>query len=347
MSTTATGPGQADPTTAAGPAGDRVHRLLDHAAALTAMAAPTTTPPDWAQTPATGTAGGGLPGGGEDAFAASVFGVDLGAFTDTECAAWARGVEEINRLSQALAVQAAAELDRRTAAGRYTTTGIKNTVDLLEQTLHLGRGEAHRRILLATELLPTIDTISGALTPPTHPELGTALADGAITTEQAATVLGFLQEAERLAANGRIDPDIPAAIEHDLATTATTHGPAYLRAIGQRIMANLDPDGNKPSPADLHAKQGIFFRQPRRGLVSIYGHATIEQYEHIMAAISHATNPNHHKDINTLNANTPDSPEANGSNGDGDNARGNGSDGVMDGQGNLLDHLETITTCLN
>lgn len=348
------GPEETDPTTVAGPAGDRVHRLLDHAADLATMAAPTTTPPDWAQSPDTG----GLPGGGDDPFAAAAFGVDPGAFTDAECVAWARAVEEVTRLAQALAIQAAAELDRRVAAGRFTATGAKNTTDLLELTLHLARGDAYRRILLAEELLPRIDGISGAETPTAHPELGTALADGTINTDQAHTVLGFLQEADRLAANGRINPDIPEAIEHDLTTTATTHGPADLRALGQRIMANLDPDGSKPSTADLHAKQGLFFRKPRRGLIGIYGHCTIEQYEHIMATISHATNPNHHKDINTTNNGDNNSDRTNGTgtgtstSGGGDNnttdhGTGGGSDSVMDGQGNLLDHLATTTHYLN
>ena len=100
-------------------------------------------------------------------------------------------------------------------------------------------------------------------------------------------------------------------VQTTLVEAGQGQGPDCLRRIGNRIMSHLDPDGQKPSHSDLLAKQGLFFRKPRRGLIHIDGYMTIAQHEQLLAAIGHATNPNHHADVDTITTttNTADSAD--------------------------------------
>ncbi|MHA7175659.1 HNH endonuclease signature motif containing protein [Arthrobacter sp. Sr24] len=266
--------------------GDHVHQFLNLVHALSTNSA------DSAGTQSTT---------GDLSSAANV-GVDLSGLSDAACARWSQDLEELLRSGQALAVQAAGEIDQRVTAGRYAETGARGAVALLVQSLQLSAAEASRRIRLAKAVLPLRDTITGISVPTANPVLATAFFKGSVSQERALTVSKYLDEAARLASNGRIDQEQAAEVEETLVLTAEQQGPDFIRSVGNRIMSHLDPDGHKPSQSDLLAKQGLFFRQPRRGLVSLYGACTIEQYEQLMALISFATNPNKHTDIDTLAA---------------------------------------------
>ncbi|ALO67730.1 hypothetical protein AS189_16150 [Arthrobacter alpinus] len=191
-------------------------------------------------------------------------------------------------------------MDLRVTAGRYAETGARGTVDVLVQSLQLSSSEAHRRIALAKQVLPVVDTITGAVAPTAHQILAEAFFNGSLSLERAESVSHFLKEAGRLASNGRISEEKSVEVEEALVATGQLQGPDFIRSVGNQIMSHLDPDGNKPSESDLLARQGLFFRKPRRGLVSIYGACTVEQYEQLMAVISFATNPNKHTNIDTL-----------------------------------------------
>ncbi|MDD0858661.1 hypothetical protein NHF46_14760 [Arthrobacter alpinus] len=119
--------------------------------------------------------------------------------------------------------------------------------------------------------------------------------------EQAAMISKFVAETSGLLKDDRIDAETCHDVEETLVETGREEGPDFLRHAGNRIMSLLDPDGQKPTPGDLLARQGLFFRKPRRGLIHFDGHMTIEQYENLMVAIGTATNPNKHKDINDTN----------------------------------------------
>lgn len=268
--------------------GGHVHQLLNLADALIHAVSVPPTNPFTADT----AAGPADPGPDLDHASASPFGIDLGVLTDRECVQWAQDLERLATIQHAMAVHAAAELAFRTESGRFETLGIRSPVDMLVQSLRIGATDAHRRITLSQAVLPTINTLTGETTPARQPMLGQAFFTGTIPQEQAVQVAKYVEEASRLAQNGRISTDCRNDVETTLVTTAQEEAPGYLRQVGNRIMALLDPDGQKPSHADLTAKQGIHFRKPRRGLVGIDGYLTIEQYEHLMTSIARFTNPN-------------------------------------------------------
>ncbi|ALO66456.1 hypothetical protein AS189_08050 [Arthrobacter alpinus] len=201
-----------------------------------------------------------------------------------------------------MSVQAAGETAQRVAAGRYSATGAHGAVELLVQSLRISAAEARRRIGLAQNLLPARDLITGELAPAAaQPVLGDAFFKGQLSVEQAAMISKFVAETSGLLKDDRIDAETCHDVEETLVETGREEGPDFLRHAGNRIMSLLDPDGQKPTPGDLLAKQGLFFRKPRRGLIHFDGHMTIEQYENLMVAIGTATNPNKHKDINDTN----------------------------------------------
>lgn len=356
MSITATEPNTFGSRGSGNRCGDQVHRLLNLAATLARTSGPSpagSSPSDTSSTPTSnnGTVGAGTYG--------MPLGMDAGSLSDAQSLQWAQDVEALLRWGQALAVQAAGDIEHRVASGRFAETGATGAVALLVQTLQISGREAKQRIDLAQQILPVPDRISGQVAPAAHPVLGQAVFTGQLSQDRALTALTFLKDARRLMTNGIIGQETLDDVEESLTATATEDGPDFIRAVGNQIMSHIDPDGNKPTEADLRAKQGLFFRRARNGLVGIYGHCTIEQYEQVMATISYATNPNKHKDVADINADKTDSGHdtfdtgnATGASGaattgssaaDSDNAPGN--DGAQ--QDSLWEQLKRTSDLLN
>ena len=290
--------------------GGHVHQLLNLAHAL--INANTSAPGDSAQSasaqtepagPAVPTAPGGVQG-----FSGVPLGMDVGVLGDAECVQWARDLEGLLRFGQALAVQIAGELAHRVEAGRYASSGVRSPVDMLVQSLSLSAGEAHRRLRLAQAVLPVRDALTGDVAPVAQSVLAQAFFTGEVSQEMGLLLAGFVDEAQRLASNGQISPEVAEEVEEALVDTGREESPDFTRHLGNRIISHLDPDGHKPSHGDLLAKQGLFFRKPRRGLIHFDGHMTIAQHEQLMVAIGTATNPNKHKNINTINTADPNNP---------------------------------------
>ena len=300
--------------------GDHVHQLLNLVRALCSTGTPA---------PSSHSSQSSVPSPSDSCVDV---GVDLDSLSDVEFAQWSQDVERLMCVAQALSVQNAGEMDLRVTAGRYAETGARGTVDVLVQSLQLSSSEAHRRIALAKQVLPVVDTITGAVAPTAHPILAEAFFSGSLSQERAVSVSHYLKEAVRLASNGRISEEKSVEVEEALVATGQLQGPDFIRSVGNQIMSHLDPDGNKPSESDLLARQGLFFRKPRRGLVSLYGACTVEQYEQLMAIISFATNPNKHTNIDTLTTTAA-----------GD---GNGGNEECDGQESLLDNLHDLSDLL-
>ena len=277
-------PGSPGSTRHGNGAGEHIHRLLDLAASLARAAAYATAPvPD----PDAGVRAASVP-----------LGLELGSLTDSELVAWAQTAEHLNSFLQGVLVQAAGELATRTRAGRFAAKGVTDPAGMLVQSLKLGKAEAHRRMRLAGHLLPVPDAITLAAAPPLQPALGAAFFGGQLSIEQALIVSGFTDDAAHLANAGRIDPGVVTELEDTLTEYARDEAPDFLRRVGVRAVNLLDPDGQKPTEGELLAKQGIFFRHARRGLVHFDGHLTLAQYEQMMAGIGQATNPRDHADIN-------------------------------------------------
>ncbi|WP_449372344.1 DUF222 domain-containing protein [Arthrobacter psychrolactophilus] len=259
------------------------------------------------------------------------FGVDLSGLTDQECVGWAQDLERLAHFQQALAVQVASELTHRTVAGRYSALGVRGPVDMLTQSLKISVSEASRRIALADAVFPSPNLITGTLCPALQPVVGDAFFTGRFGVEQAVIVSKFVAEAGQLLSDGRISVEKRDEVEASLVESAATEDPDFLRRIGNRIMIILDPDGQKPGPAELRAKQGIMFRKARRGLVGFSGHLTIEQYEIMLTTVGRFANPNHHKNIN------PTTTEG------ASNTDGGGSDGMTGESGFFTTVMDPVT----
>ncbi|WP_425861272.1 DUF222 domain-containing protein [Arthrobacter sp. TWP1-1] len=329
MDTAARAPEQSVPDSRDIRVGEHIHQLLNLAHALvqatttTAVSIPTSAAsaeddsPAWAASATNaanfvgGTAGFVAPTeiGSPTPYRAP-FGMDMGGLTDQECVGWAQDLEHLARFQQGLAIQVAAEIAQRTTAGRYTAMGVRGPIDMLAQALMIGAGEASRRITLADTLLPTMDAITGLPIPASQAVLGEAFFSGRIGQEQALIVSKFITDASRLAHDGRISPDTYTDVQTTLVTSGQEEGPDFLRRIGTRVMSLLDPDGQKPGPSELRAKQGIVFRKARRGLVGFDGYLTLEQHEIILTIIGRFANPNHHKNINPDNSTTDSTDRA-------------------------------------
>ncbi|ALE05100.1 hypothetical protein AL755_05720 [Arthrobacter sp. ERGS1:01] len=281
-------PGSPGSTRHGNSAGDHIHRLLDLAEAL-ARAASHGSGADFGDHP--GTRAG-------EPVAATPLGLELGSLPDRELVAWAQTAEHLNHFLQGVLVQAAGELATRTRAGRFTAKGVTDPAGMLVATLKLGKAEAYRRMRLAEHLLPVPDAIGPVLAPPRQPALGTAFFGGQLSAEQALIVSAFTDDAAHLANAGRIDPGMVTELEETLTEYARDQAPDFLHRVGVRAVNLLDPDGQQPTDGELLAKQGIFFRRARRGLVHFDGHLTLAQYEQMMAGIGQATNPRDHADIN-------------------------------------------------
>ncbi|RAN78107.1 hypothetical protein B5P43_17790, partial [Bacillus sp. SRB_336] len=223
----------------------------------------------------------------------------LESLGDAELIAWGRTIEQLSRYVQALQVQAAGTIATRTHEGRYLREGHKSPADVLTDALLLSRAEAGRRLNLAHHFLPATDPLTTVTTPCDQPILATAFFTGTTTTEQALTASHYTADATHLAHAGRTTAEKARELETTMTTHAQTQNPDFLRRIGTRAINIIDPDGDKPTEGELIAKQGIRFHRAYRGLIKITGHATIAQYESIMAYIGHSTNPAPHKNINT------------------------------------------------
>ena len=312
MEATAGTPGHPGSTRTDSGVGGHVRQLIALAEALTRAAAPDTTASDTANSTGTatttgsaagtGAAGGTGPAGGPGAgLVESPLGVDVESLSDVEAVAWAQDLEHLGSILSALQVQVAGDLAGRVLAGRFD--GVKTPAELFATALRLDRRAAGRRLRLAGRFLPVRDDLTQVRTPAAQPVAASAFFSGKLSAEQALTASGHIEEAQHLAQGGRITGQEARDLEETLTAHATTLDPDSLTRVGVLAVNLLDPDGQQPTAGELTAKQGITFRQPRKGLVHFEGWATVPQYEIWMAATGSAVNPRPHIELSDINPN--------------------------------------------
>jgi hypothetical protein len=163
--------------------------------------------------------------------------------------------------------------------------GCRNAVEFLRARLRISAGEARRRIVLAESVLPRTG-FTGHDEPPERPELGAALAAGAIGSRPATIITTALDRVRHHAPE-----DTTALMEHSLVSTAAKSDTDFLSRIARRWVEAIDQNGTEPSEAELRHRQGAFIRQARRGLHHLEIFATPDQYEHLLTVMNTATNP--------------------------------------------------------
>jgi hypothetical protein len=175
----------------------------------------------------------------------------------------ARGIEQLARLTHAVQVAVAGEIDLARLA---QTHGQTSTAALLRHALNIGPGDARGRVRTARQVLPQ-DAISGGEIPPRLPDLGRALRDGAVGAEQAAVVIKTM---------AAIPTDVPGPIRDQAETTLVGHArtmdPVHLGRVADKLLSALDPDGDfdPRDPAD-RAELALGTRDNRTGLTPIRG----------------------------------------------------------------------------
>ncbi len=204
--------------------------------------------------------------------------------------------------------------------------GCANTAEFLRQRLRIGKSEAHRRLALAADILPTA-TLTGDSIPATREHLAAALTPTPAATPAAAAAGNVQDTADTVedtagdggedtpttsqATNGPavssragtinaltlhrlghlVTPERLALIEENLTATAATADPDFLARVARRWADTIDADGTEPSEEALRHTQGAFIRKPRHGLHHIEIFATTDQYEHLLTVMNTATNP--------------------------------------------------------
>ena len=175
----------------------------------------------------------------------------------------ARSVERVARLTFAVQVAVAGEIDLARLAQTHGQTG---TAALLRQALSIGPGDARNRVRAARQVLPQ-DAISGGEIPPQLPELGEALRAGAVGAEQTSVVVKTIS---------RIPADVPVQVREQAQSTLVGHArvmdPLHLGLVAEKLICTLDPDGDfEPrDPAD-RAELALGVRDARTGLTGIKG----------------------------------------------------------------------------
>ncbi|WP_461172454.1 HNH endonuclease [Arthrobacter sp. Z1-9] len=226
--------------------------------------------------------------------------------------------------SEADGVRSPIESDR---PGRVVTSpaddGCANTAEFLRLRLRIAKSEAHRRLALAADILPTT-TLTGDIIPATREHLAAALtptpapapagtvkdsedegedtADTADTGDETPTAWAATSPAVSSRAGTIISltlnrlrhlvtPERLVLIEENLTSTAATADPDFLARVARRWADTIDADGTEPSEEALRHSQGAFIRKPRHGLHHIEIFATTDQYEHLLTVMNTATNP--------------------------------------------------------
>ncbi|WP_454697757.1 DUF222 domain-containing protein [Arthrobacter humicola] len=163
--------------------------------------------------------------------------------------------------------------------------GCRNTTEFLRLRLRIGAGEARRRLALAEAVLPRTG-ITGHPQPPERPELAGAVAAGTVASRSATIITLALDRAGHHA-----DAEVAGRMEHALTRAAVENDTDFVARVARQWTEAIDQDGSEPTETELRHRQGVFIKQPRRGLQRMEILATTEQSEHLLTAMNVATNP--------------------------------------------------------
>jgi Domain of unknown function (DUF222)/HNH endonuclease len=161
-------------------------------------------------------------------------------------------IHEINaRRHTAVGCALIAELDGRGVAGElgYASTGV-----LLAERLHLGRREAAGRARLAADLGPR-RAMTGEVLAPRFPQVGAALAAGAISSRHATVITATVNRLPDAVLTDQ--PELVAQVEPTLLGYAGTVDPDRLAVLARTVAVCLDPDGQLVAEKDHQRDRAV------------------------------------------------------------------------------------------
>ncbi|MFC9441303.1 DUF222 domain-containing protein, partial [Brevibacterium sp. NPDC056947] len=235
------------------------------------------------------------------------------------------GAEALSRVSEALSILALSVYDR---VGTPAETGAKDTKSLIQDRLNLTRTEAHRRAEMAKNLGGRVD-LAGQALKPLCPEVSEALHAGALSAGQAKTIDDCLA-----ALPDWVSPEQRADVEKRLVGYAPTVRVTDIRAIFNRMLGYIDPDGKKPVEETPRSDYAVTMRPKRNGdwvlngLLDPVAGAALNGL--LTSRIKSATESTPDQDTSPTVSDSNAFGVPTGADADGSDACGNPGDGVFD-----------------
>lgn len=167
---------------------------------------------------------------------------------------------------------------------------FRDVKEFLHRRLNITHTEAGNRLATAAQLLPGTDDY-GLPRPPRYPLLGTLLGSAEVDPGNLAASARKLAEL-RLSSDCLPDgPALSTELERAVAESVRTQDSRGTRAVLQELEAGLEAAALDPSPAELSARQGLFFIGSKRGLDEWKVLCTTEQSEVLLTCFDSINNP--------------------------------------------------------
>ncbi|QIS11761.1 HNH endonuclease signature motif containing protein [Nocardia arthritidis] len=206
------------------------------------------------------------PAGGQRVSDPLAVGVDwvsdlsLVGVSDEELVELVRRVECEKRRLAAVEHRLAVELAQRSIPAKVGARGVSG---FLVETLRIPHAEASARAKAAKELGPRVD-MAGEVHPPLLPATAAALAEGAISMAHAQRISAVLAHVP-----GSVDNPEFEATETLLAGLARTLCADDIPAVGDKVLAYLDPDGRVTDDKDRARMRGVTVGRQRPDGMSV------------------------------------------------------------------------------
>ncbi|MET4060384.1 hypothetical protein ABIB35_001929 [Arthrobacter sp. UYP6] len=172
---------------------------------------------------------------------------------------------------------------QRTAA--KVQAEFRTTADYMRARLRISRGEAQRRLKLASVLLPASGG-SGQSAPAALSVLAGAAAAGEISSVAALIIAEAVDQVAQ-----RSGSETAEAMENNLASIASRHDTDFLVRTARRWVLLANQDGAEPSGEELRRFQGVFSGRKKNGLNHLSIYCTAEQHETLLTVMNAAAGP--------------------------------------------------------
>ena len=146
--------------------------------------------------------------------------------------------------------------------GAFSKAGYFSLHAFLAGELRLGDGEAKRR-RIAIAALGRFSNLQGQTLDPALPATAAAVAEGVIGGDHAREIDAIMDKIP-----AAIGPDVRTDAEAQLALVARDLTPQGVRAVGNRLLAHLDPDGTLTEDRDRQRRRGLTLMPQDRQLMS-------------------------------------------------------------------------------
>lgn len=176
--------------------------------------------------------------------------------SDEEVLTDTAAVEQLGRLVDAMRIEAAAEVEKRSrkTLGEDSLafrSGARDGGELVQQVCRIDAMDAKRRVAIGTALASAV-ALNGDLLPGRYPALADAVRAGDVSVEAARVVVNTCKAIRK-----RVDSEHLAVMIEALTDTASAADVETLRDIAAAWALVLDPDGAEPNEQDQRRKRAL------------------------------------------------------------------------------------------